>query len=277
MYVSNELKQRVFEKLQQSIDRAHEYYDHKYTFEFPTVRFTLTGTTAGTANSNRNVIDLNSTLLVENENAFINRTVPHELAHLIDAIVNPETRDTKFSFGSGGRYRRTKRSIHGPTWKRIMVMLGCDPLRCHSYDVSSVASPKKTFTYHCKCGNSVMNLSVKRHNKMFKGPKVDGFFTNGYYKHHHTPNRCGGYKFIGVNDPVFDMPVAAQKPTDNTAQKPKSQKPKSQSKIDMCRNIFTDSPNAPRQEMIALFQSQAQCTPAGAATYYATLNRKTTH
>lgn len=82
----------------------------------PTVSFDLRGTTAGEAYSDKNHIRLNGQLLNENTEHFIEQTVGHEWAHLAARHLH------------GPRIRS-----HGPEWKSVMVKLGLDPARCHTY------------------------------------------------------------------------------------------------------------------------------------------------
>ena len=101
----------------------------------PTLSFDLRGTTAGMAYMGvRNHIQINSVLFKENKEDFFKRTIPHEVSHLVAFAV----------FGDRG---------HGKDWKFVMTRLGCDPSRCHSYDVSNVKIRKtvKRFLYSCPC------------------------------------------------------------------------------------------------------------------------------
>lgn len=44
-------------------------------------------------------------------------------------------------------------------------------------------------------------------------------------------------------------------------------------KIELCRAIYARNPALPKEEMKALFVSEAKCTPAGANTYYLTCKK----
>ena len=87
-------------------------------------------------------LHFNPILLKENVNVFINRTVPHEIAHIVDRAL----------LG----YKKYMRN-HGKNWKSIMSIFGVDEiLAYHSYDTSSVESTikrraKKRFVYTCNC------------------------------------------------------------------------------------------------------------------------------
>jgi len=115
----------------------------------PTLSFDLRGTTAGMAYMGlRNHIQINSVLFNENKDSFFKRTIPHEVSHLVAYIV----------FGDRG---------HGKDWKFVMTRLGCDPSRCHSYDVSNVKISKtvKRFLYSCGCPQN-LRVTKQNHDKL---------------------------------------------------------------------------------------------------------------
>ena len=171
MRVTNAVKAQVKATLVTCIAKANARYPN-HTFTMPSVIYKKRGKTAGTACDEDYEIDLNSVLLMENVDAFLARTVPHEFGHLVDGIVNPGTR-------SG----RGKRSIHGPTWKTIMRMLGGPTSRCHTYDVTNSRikrKPKPKHVYTCACGSpaATMKLGAKRHRNHTSG--VSNFAMRGH-------------------------------------------------------------------------------------------------
>lgn len=85
------------------------------------VVFALKGTTAGKAFINKGLIQYNPTLLRENPEAFLARTVGHEVVH--------HAAYAKF----GPRI-----DAHGLEWKAMMRKLGLPDTRCHTYDTSTV-------------------------------------------------------------------------------------------------------------------------------------------
>lgn len=104
-------------------------------FEAPKVTFDLRGKTAGAANYAANHIRLNDVLLRENQETFINRTVPHEVAHLLAFAL----------YGS-------RISAHGPEWKNVMRRLGETPSRCHTYDTTNATVRRVAkFSMFCAC------------------------------------------------------------------------------------------------------------------------------
>ena len=138
----------------------------------PVVKYTKRGTVAGTAEIGQNAINLNAVLLVENFDDFLVSTIPHEVAHMIDYALHPEN----FEVGYG-----QKRSVHGPTWKRIMRAIGANPSRCHSYDTSNSKvkrqNNKQSFVWVGTCGCE-MTLGPKRHKNMLSGNRR--YFVRGH-------------------------------------------------------------------------------------------------
>lgn len=103
----------------------------------PTIRYDLKGMTAGMAHCGQNWIKLNPILLHENESTFLNRTLPHELAHLISVHL----------YGLQGRG-------HGHYWKQVMQQLEVKDIgRCHSYDTtnSRTRTSTRTIGYCTRC------------------------------------------------------------------------------------------------------------------------------
>ena len=176
MIVPNDVRSLVDQKINQCIAVVEQQYGRK--FDFPTIIYTKKGTVAGTASDHLYRINLNPVLLTENVDAFIARTVPHEFAHLVDGIVNPHTRQ--------GR----KRSIHGPSWKAIMELLGAESSRTHSYDVTGVRRRKSSsHLWECKCGDSTITLGKVRHRRQI-ADHIRGFIPR-YFARGHV--KCGGY------------------------------------------------------------------------------------
>ncbi len=121
------------------------------------VRFDLRGTAAGQARHlgpQGFVIRYNPILLRENAGAFIARTVPHEVAHVI----------VWQAFGAGVR-------PHGEEWRRVMAFFGADASRCHGFDLSTVPRRRqRRFRYRCGCEQHL--LSSIRHNRVLRGERV---------------------------------------------------------------------------------------------------------
>lgn len=263
MQVPNDIKRRVEQKLRESISVAEKHYGQK--FAFPTIMYTKRGRTAGTANpyGGKWEVNFNPILLMENVEDFLARTVPHEMAHLIDYQLHPENHKSRVQLSYYGSPRRTKRDIHGPDWQSIMHVLGADPSRCHTYDTTNAQVRRKDSHYYtCNGCGQTMKLGPKRHKKMQSGAAK--YWMRGCKTH-------GGYAYVGVTPP--GTPTPAPRP----APKPKTRKPRATragSKLDICRLTYRENYGLTRTEMIDLFVSKAKCTTAGAATYYAKLKKE---
>ncbi|MGI9571129.1 MAG: SprT-like domain-containing protein [Desulfobulbia bacterium] len=120
------------------------------TFERPKYSFNLRGTTAGTASMNRGEMRFNMHIAKTHFDKYMARTVPHEVAHMID-------------FALHGK------SSHGSSWKNIMIRFGCEPSRCHSYDNLKTASGKDRPMVVCGCGERSMGPT--RYKRMLQGTK----------------------------------------------------------------------------------------------------------
>jgi SprT protein len=112
------------------------------------VEFGLSNSIAGTAYTHSRRIKYNITLAKENQSDFINETIPHEVAHIL-----------------ANRYYQSNCG-HKAGWKRVMLLLGKTPSRCHSYDVSNVG--RKKIKYNCPCGESFY-VGINLHGKIQNG------------------------------------------------------------------------------------------------------------
>jgi SprT protein len=126
----------------------------------PTVSYDLKGLAAGQANYQHNRIRLNRELLEKYAADFIAQTVPHEFAHLV-------------------AYQKFGRRIkpHGSEWKSVMVALGAEPSRTHSFKVAPTRRLRR-FLYQCNCPSSSYELTSVRHNRIQRG-------------HIYLCNKCG--------------------------------------------------------------------------------------
>lgn len=112
------------------------------TYPEPTIVYKNKGSIAGSAFLSRWEIQLNSTMLRENQQAFIDEVVPHELAHLI-------------VFKQFGRVKP-----HGKEWQYIMSeILGKKPKTTHEFNII-----RNDYLYYCNCQNH--HLTKIRHNKI---------------------------------------------------------------------------------------------------------------
>ncbi len=140
------LQQAVMRALRSALERANEKLERHYPE--PTLVYQQRGTAAGTAWLEKWEIRLNPVLLMENQQAFIEEVVPHELAHLL-------------VWKTFGRV-----APHGKEWKWMMEsVLGVPARRTHQFEVESVRS--RTFAYRCQCQQH--QLTVRRHNRVLRG------------------------------------------------------------------------------------------------------------
>lgn len=140
------LQQAVMRALRQALERANLAL--KTNYPEPTLLYQQRGTAAGTAWLEPWEIRLNPILLLENQQAFIEEVIPHELAHLL-------------VWKKFGRV-----APHGKEWKWMMEqVLGVPARRTHQFEVQSVRS--RTFAYRCQCQQH--QLTVRRHNRILRG------------------------------------------------------------------------------------------------------------
>lgn len=252
--VHTSIKQRVKDKLAAGIAIAEKHYGIK--IKFPTILYGLKGKTAGYADYKKWTVQFNDVLLSENADDFIARTVPHELAHLINHLVNPEDHETRMVKTYAG-WKRTKRDVHGEGWQGVMTVLGVDDIsRCHQYDTtnSKVQRNVPKYTYACSCCKTTMEVGAKVHNRIQQGAG---------YEH----KRCRGSKlvFVGAVQPVQPVVTPSATPTHSPTQG---------SKIQRCYALYKQySARYGRKDMINVFVQECDCTNAGASTYYATCKK----
>ncbi|KGA31716.1 MULTISPECIES: SprT family zinc-dependent metalloprotease [Pectobacterium] len=138
--------QAVMRCLRDKLQQANLTLQTDYTE--PTVNYQQRGSTAGTAWLQHWEIRLNPVLLQENQQAFIDEVVPHELAHLL-------------VYARFGRV-----APHGKEWRWMMEsVLHVPAKRTHRFAVQSVQG--KTFTYLCDCQRH--ELTIRRHNRVLRG------------------------------------------------------------------------------------------------------------
>jgi len=140
------LQQAVMRCLREKLQLAREHFGVE--FAEPKIHYQQRGTAAGTAWLQDWTIRLNPVLLQENQQAFIDQVVPHELAHLL----------VYHQFG--------RVPPHGQQWRWMMEQVLQVPAhRTHQFAVSSVQS--KTYHYQCSCQQH--QLTIRRHNRVQRG------------------------------------------------------------------------------------------------------------
>lgn len=135
--------------LRDKLAQANHYLERHYPE--PTLVYQQRGAAAGTAWLASYEIRLNPVLLLENQQAFIDEVVPHELAHLL-------------VWKHFGRV-----APHGREWKWMMEsVLGVPARRTHQFELASVQ--RNTWLYRCACQQH--QLTVRRHNRILRGEAV---------------------------------------------------------------------------------------------------------
>ncbi len=148
------LKKRLVQTTRYWVAKAHEIYP-KLHLVYPKIEFDLTGRTAGTAQGYGR-IRYNIDMAMEQPKTFEERTVPHEVAHLVVC-------SKWHGFGV---------KSHGEEWVSVMEAFGVkDIQRCHEYKLPQ-AMKDKCFPYKCGCHGKIWWASKhchKRHQETWSG------------------------------------------------------------------------------------------------------------
>jgi SprT protein len=133
---------------------ANEYFDVRMAL--PKISFDTGGaTTAGRAWCSKWLVEFHMGYLKENKEDYINRTVPHEVAHLVAHYVHCKVKGKK------------RINPHGREWKfKMEKVFGLPSTRCHNYR-KPAGYIKDTFQYVCAC--KTYDLSIIRHRRVSKG------------------------------------------------------------------------------------------------------------
>ena len=136
------LHNQVMACLRKHLTQANQLLNTEY--KEPKIVYKPKGSIAGSAILNRWEIQLNTTMLFENGEKFIEEVVPHELAHLITFQI----------------YGKVK--PHGKEWQYIMSeIMKQHPKVTHNFNFK-----RKEYVYICDCQEHY--LSSIRHNKIEK-------------------------------------------------------------------------------------------------------------
>lgn len=158
--ISHELYRRVLAKIDECLVISFgedEYLLEKYRKEVKVEFSSKLGVTAGYATYKTKLIELNTFLFLENIEEFFNRTIPHEVAHLVVNELYPKAKQN-----------------HGPEFRLVMETYGADPKTYHSYNTDSVRKPKKLFVYTCACDGNLFKLSTRLHNSIEGSKQIRG-------------------------------------------------------------------------------------------------------
>ena len=128
----------------------------------PSLCLSQRGKIAGSALLQKYHIRLNAILFWQNQSAFIEDVIPHELAHLIVY--------ERYSTGFRNKVRnglgKSAVKPHGKEWQSIMKGVFKRPAHVtHAFEVKDVM--QATFEYECHCDQPVL-LSLIRHNKVIR-------------------------------------------------------------------------------------------------------------
>ncbi len=146
-----QIQRRVRELLQRAAPLCRR---HGADIPEPTIHFDLRGLTAGQARwprRGRPILRFNLSIAGRHPQAFIERTVAHEVAHLLTTACHGRT------------------APHGPAWRQTMAFLGiADPDRCHDYTVDEAeVRRQRRWRYDCDCSRH--QLSTTRHKRVTTG------------------------------------------------------------------------------------------------------------
>ena len=134
---------------------------YKITLPLPIVDVNIRGCVAGRARLTQWRISYNYELFIHNQQEFLDRTVPHEVAHMI----------VYKAFGV-----EAARRAHGNYWKMVMSRIGANHIeRCHNYDTSKVCQARskqaRKFVYKCNCMEEHILTSICHRRIIQNGQK----------------------------------------------------------------------------------------------------------
>lgn len=245
----------IHQRIEAEIQRGLALIAKHYNVHLPTpnIVYEKRGNCAGVARGAAWEMDLNAELLMLHVDEFIARTPLHELAHLAQYKIYPQSLAAKPKrMTRTGRMKREKRDVHGAEWQEIMGVLGVNAKRTHNYDTSTTRKQMITYDYKCGHCNEVLKVSTQAHAKMQKGQL-----------RYHRP--CG--RTFGVLLPLGTM----NKPVGSAAKVVTSTTPAptGDSKLAKCWRLYSEFNTRSRGWLISMFVGEADCTKAGAGTYYA--------
>lgn len=131
LLLTKELQTKVENALLEACKTAEAKYGQP--FELPEIRWDIKNTDGGRAHYTGWVVRFNLILCVENEQKFLETTVPHEMAHLIAFRV----------FHAKLAAEGKKLRPHGKEWKEVMAVLSVPAKVCHNYICTSIQRPKR--------------------------------------------------------------------------------------------------------------------------------------
>lgn len=149
MIISTPLHNNAHDTLNRLFEQAIEapaLMGTKQKFRLPALIFNQRGKTAGSAQLQKNIININPRLYTSYPDYFISNVIAHELSHILVYQLY------------GLRVKP-----HGVEWKKIMLeVFHLAPKVTHSLDVSDLNM--RSVRYKCECQE--VALSIIRHNKV---------------------------------------------------------------------------------------------------------------
>lgn len=251
MELTAELKQKAIARVRHFIDLANQKYPG-LNMSMPIINFDLRGRTAGTANSSTHTIRLNAGLFVRNVEDYMNDTIPHEVAHLVQYKLHPTQRRW-----TGRKWVRTVQP-HGYEWQRVMRSFGVAPERCHQMDTSETRVKKNVTKYQYKCNCKTHEVGKKVHNRIQMG-------------HTYTCRSCKGTLTTGSFVAVKHPKPAAVKPVETATKLPRGGTKKEQAEHWFLH--YRNHTNA-REMCISVYMNELGMSKAGASTYFSNAKKK---
>ncbi len=151
------VKQVVKQTVEHYIAMAEK--QHGREFAMPTIEYFHKGRKGGHATPSTWSVAFNAGLLEDNLQRYMERTIPHEVAHLVVYAMHGYIR------------KNGKFEWHGEKFKAQMRAFGCETTRCHSMDTSKVRQKTRKTTKHpvmCACGWTA-SVGTIRANKIMRG------------------------------------------------------------------------------------------------------------
>lgn len=266
-------QQPIRDAVRKCVDLANEKYGFNVPMDNIRISFKTKGRAAGTAcrRGSQYYLEFSLESADIDIREMLEDTVPHEVAHLV----------CFFDYSLGRNHDRG--------WKRVCIGLGGTGNRTHAQQLTK-AKYRAGYLYRASCGTEVV-VGAKIHKKvqLFGSTRVlrktRGTFGRDDFIRAKSPNEMrreheaevAAYKKVACGAAPAasnDRPTPPKRPEKKA--KPnmsRSASMKGATKIEMCRQIWNEYPNASRQEMLNAFMAEAGCTKAGAATYYNTIRK----